>query len=236
MKKGVRDSVVAYVMALIVGFIGGIILFRFGHSGLKDFLTGFALVELGLVIIFLIFFIPIEREWITRRSILWKALTWYDLRCRGEINLCEIPGMIMTSAFLGIAWLIFFLAGNIFLPIISGKYLNFRLQEEELPLINKLSFRGKQIKPWVIMLNTAIIYGLILLARWLSANMVFFYRTLAVLSVIGTIAGFIWLLVELGAIKSIWDFFLAIHKKNVCYQKNSRLRKSQLTSHLGIVV
>ncbi len=199
MKKGVRDSVVAYVMALIIGFIGGVIPFKFGHSGLKDFLTGFALVELGLVIIFLIFFIPIEREWITRRSVLWKAITWYDFqaRRRREINLCEIPGMIMASVFLGIVWFIFFLAGNVSLPIISGKYLNFRLQEEELPLINKLSFRGKQIKPWVIILITAIVYGLILLARWLSANMVFFYSVLAVLSVIGTIAGFIWLLVEL---------------------------------------
>ncbi|GEM_PF-7114607 len=199
MKKGARDSIVAYVIALIIGFIGGVIPFRFGHSGLKNFLTGFALVELGLVIIFLIFFIPIERGWISRRSILWKILTWYDfqVRYRREINLCEIPGMIITSVFLGIVWFIFFLAGNVSLPIISGKYLNFRLQEEELPLINKLSFRGKQIKPWVIMLNTAIIYGLILLARWLSANMVFFYSVLAVLSVIGTIAGFIWLLVEL---------------------------------------
>ena len=215
MRKETVNSIVAYIMALIIGFIGGVVPFRFGHSGLKDFLTGFTLVELGLILILLIFFIPIERGWISRRSTLWKALTWYDfqVRCRREINLCEIPGMIMASVFLGIVWLIFFLVGNVFLPVISGKYLDFKLKEKEIPLINKLSFRGEQIKPWVIILITAIVYGLMLLARWLSANMVFFYRALAILSVIGAVTGFIWLLVKLGAIKSIWNFFLAMHKK-----------------------
>ena len=212
----IKNIIATLVIAMIMGTWTGIIYsFKFGDSSLRDFLTGFSFFELGLVIIFLIFIIPIERGWINRRSILWKILTWHEQpkKIREEISLCEIPEMVIITIFLGIIWLIFFLGGNAFLPVISGKYFDFKLKEKEIPVINKLSFRGKQIRPWMIILIVAVIYSLVLLAKWLSTNIVFFYRTLAILSAIGAGAGFIWLLIEFGAIKSIRNFLLVIHKK-----------------------
>ena len=223
MRKEIKKSLIAHLITIsFASIIGVICLAKYGPNP-KNFLIGFGITGAMAMIVFLAFAIPVERGWISRKSWVWKSLIWYDeweSKNKKMINICELPGMIMMSfanvVFFVVAYIIVITLGNVINIIFHGSYYNFNGDEEEIPLISNVYIGEIRFKPWMILLPILAVWEGVHLIKWLTS-----LGFIPIWYILGTVAisGFIYLIIKVGIVRSIWNLILAVEKKSALSEK-----------------
>ncbi len=227
MKKETTASIWAHVAIIAISIAVGVAFCSFFEFSWKNFFLGFGAVAGLALIVFLIFAVPLEREWLTQKSFLWKLLVWHkttEYPIKTTINICELPGVIMISISWGLVFfaynLVCFGLGNIIMPVLFGQYVNIKKDEvDEIPVFPKIYIGGSEgvrFRPWMIFAVIAGIWVIIAGGKWLYAFILSVSPNLVVIAYIGVavlIIGVIWLMIRFKIFKSIWNLILSVEQK-----------------------
>lgn len=219
--------IIASGLFFVIKFDGGWAMFGWGVFGAVTIIT------MG----FLIFAVPFERGWLTKKHILWRMLTF-----TGEPNVspnfCHLPGMILEMLIAGFFYIVFvifcmFVLQNICQILFMGKIVRLKKDfdgdwwPEDTPIDKFPEFylggvdNGLRVRPWLIYLGLFCMAMVCKIAQKIPKiiSSIHYGSWFVYLPWIGggiLLVALIFILVKTEVFRSVWNILVAFEKK-VCF-------------------